>query len=170
MRIIKLAIISLVFFFLLITGISLFIPSHIRLSKATDIRTSREALRTQLEQPANWQHWYPGADSAGLLTENGKITGIITAGNQELLLQTVSDSAITLLQRPRNVQSGWILYDGHTPGMITVQWYADIHLRWYPWEKFSSLLLERRYGPTMEKGLDNLKKLLETANPPASLK
>jgi hypothetical protein len=37
----------------------------------------------------------------------------------------------------------------------------DFRLRWYPWEKFSSLLLEKRYGPMLENGLDNLKKLME---------
>jgi hypothetical protein len=34
----------------------------------------------------------------------------------------------------------------------------DFKLRWYPWEKFSSLLLEKRYGPVMEQGLAKLKK------------
>jgi hypothetical protein len=37
----------------------------------------------------------------------------------------------------------------------------DFRLRWYPWEKFSSLLFEKSYGLTMEKGLNNIKKLSE---------
>jgi hypothetical protein len=37
----------------------------------------------------------------------------------------------------------------------------DFHLRWYPWEKFASLLLEKSYGPRMEQGLATLKRLVE---------
>jgi len=37
----------------------------------------------------------------------------------------------------------------------------DFHLKWYPWEKFSSMLLENRYGPMMEQGLAKLKKVVE---------
>jgi len=42
-----------------------------------------------------------------------------------------------------------------------VQWWMDFKLRWYPWEKFSSLFFENIYGAQMEKGLDNLKRLAE---------
>jgi hypothetical protein len=37
----------------------------------------------------------------------------------------------------------------------------DFHLGWLPWNKFSGLLLEKRYGPRMEQGLTKLKSLLE---------
>jgi hypothetical protein len=37
----------------------------------------------------------------------------------------------------------------------------DFHLRWYPWEKFASLLFEQSYGPKMEQGLGNIKKMVE---------
>ena len=35
------------------------------------------------------------------------------------------------------------------------------HLRWYPWEKFTSFMFERIYNPQLQKGLDNLKTFLE---------
>jgi hypothetical protein len=34
-------------------------------------------------------------------------------------------------------------------------------LRWYPWEKFASLGLEKTYGSQMEVGLTRMKALLE---------
>jgi hypothetical protein len=42
-----------------------------------------------------------------------------------------------------------------------LQWYFDIKLRWYPWEKFGSIVFDKQLGPPMEKSLGNLKKLLE---------
>lgn len=143
MRFIKLGLISAVVFSLLITVFSLMIPSHVRISKAIDIRTSKEYILNQLTATANWKYWYPGADSVKPEAEIGVVT----------------DSSV--IARQERAELGWNLFDSGIPQTTTVQWYMDFHLRWYPWEKFSSLLLEKRYGPVMEKGLDNLKKLLE---------
>ena len=143
MRFIKLGLISVVVFSLLITAFSLMIPSHVRISKAIDISVDRDSLLNQLSNTNNWKNWYPGADSIQQLSE----------------ITTITDS--TIIAKQSRAESGWNLYDAGIPGTLTVQWYMDFHLRWYPWEKFSSLLLEKRYGPIMEKGLDNLEKLLE---------
>jgi hypothetical protein len=42
-----------------------------------------------------------------------------------------------------------------------VQWYFDFVFRWYPWEKFSSIVYDKQLGPAMEKSLNNLKDLIE---------
>lgn len=143
MRFIKLGLISVVVFSLLITAFSLMIPSHVRISKAIDISVERDTLLNQLSTTANWKNWYPGADSIQQVSE----------------ITSITDS--TVIAKQQRAETGWNIYDAGIPGTLTVQWYMDFHLRWYPWEKFSSLLLEKRYGPVMEKGLDNLKKLLE---------
>jgi hypothetical protein len=64
------------------------------------------------------------------------------------------------LQQPHKkpVINGWKIY--HTaPDSLTLQWYMDFHLRWYPWEKLGSLFYENTYGVMMEQGLTNLKRL-----------
>jgi len=62
--------------------------------------------------------------------------------------------------KQKKVVTGWnILPDRDST--VTVQWYMDFTLRWYPWEKFSSILFEKQYGPQMEQGLARLKNLLE---------
>ncbi len=164
MGVIKLGFISLIVFALLITGISLFFPSHIRISKAVDINASRDSVVSQLNNPVNWKKWYPGADTLDLLFVEGKVKGIVTGYLQGLMITNTSDSSVSMINAGPNSkrgESGWNMYDGRTPNTVTVQWYIDFHLRWYPWEKFSSLLLEKRYGPMMEQGLDKLKNLLE---------
>ncbi|MBK8953439.1 MAG: hypothetical protein IPM85_15440 [Chitinophagaceae bacterium] len=141
MKIIKLGFISILAFAVVITLFSLLIPSHIRISKATDINAVREVIMVQVKDSANWKNWYPGADTV-------KVESAISA---------VTDSSVVINTKGRS-ESGFILYNPGIPGITTVQWYMDVHLRWYPWEKFSSLLLEKRYGPLMEQGLDKLKK------------
>ncbi len=162
---IKLGLISLVVFSLLITGISFFFPSNVRISKATDIQTSRDSVLTQLSDLSNWKNWYPGADTMQLLLEDGKIKGLQVNSSEGMIRLTgISDTVVTAITSGpavRNAETGWNLFDGSRPNTVTIQWYMDFHLSWYPWEKFSSLLLEKRYGLMMEKGLDKLKALLE---------
>ena len=164
MGIIKLGSISLIVFALLITGISLFIPSHIRISKALEITASKDSLLVQIANPVNWKNWYPGADSSDYFLVANKIVGIVTTDKQILMITAATDSTVITTNagpNSRKSESGWNIYDGNTSNSVTVQWYMDIKLRWYPWEKFSSLLLEKRYGPVMENGLQKLKDLLE---------
>ena len=160
MRFIKLGIISIIVFSLLFTGISLLFPSHVRISKAIDIQTRRDSLLMQIADATKWRNWYPGADTLPLLFIEGKVKGIETGHNQGLIIKEVNDSAV-LTTHPKRGESGWNFFPGRSPNSFTVQWYMDFKLRWYPWEKFSSLLLEKRYGPMMEQGLDRLKALLE---------
>jgi hypothetical protein len=165
LRIIKLGIISLIVFSLLITGISLFFPSNVRISKAIDIEAKRDSLLDQLKDLSLWKNWYPGADTMQLLLVDGVQEGLQVDSSQGLIRLTgINDTAITAITsgpRVREVKSGWNIFEGSRPNTVTIQWYMDFHLRWYPWEKFSSLLLEKRYGPVMEKGLDKLKAVLE---------
>ena len=164
MRIIKLGIISIVFFAVLITGFSLFFPSYIRISRAIDINGTRDSVLLQVSNVENWKNWFPGADSAELIIQDGVAKGITTKNSQQLILSAVSDSTIlAITSNPgfKDGESGWNFLSTSIPDIITIQWYMDFHLHWYPWEKFSSLLLEKRYGPMLEIGLGNLKKLIE---------
>ncbi len=77
------------------------------------------------------------------------------------LLQTASSSITELQQEGRKpVISGLQLYGGPASDSLTLQWYMDFQLSWYPWQKFSSLFYEQTYGVMMERGLVNFKKQL----------
>ena len=164
MRFVKLGIISVICFSFLITGISLFFPSHIRISKAIEITTGKDSLMSQIGDAAKWKNWYPGADTSAYYVLDGKIKGITTGNKINLIIREVNDSAVLAMNDGPNLKmgkSGWNIYPGGFPGTYTVQWYMDFNLKWYPWEKFSSLLLEKRYGPMMEQGLERLKAIHE---------
>ena len=148
MRVIKLGFISLIAFALLITFISFFFPSRVRISKAIDINADRAEVMAQLADTANWRNWYPGIDSAESFP----------------VISSVTDSTVTASSNMANGRkgiTGWNVYRAAIPNTVTVQWYMDFRLRWYPWEKFSSLLLEKRYGSLIERGLEKLKALFE---------
>lgn len=168
MKIIRLAILSFVFLFLVVLVISLFIPSHIRISRAKEIYAPASSVHAMLADPSAWQDWYPNLDSATLYSENGKTAGVESTktGYRKLRLDGVSDTAIStmyIVEGREPVSSGWTLHAGKAGSqeLVTVQWYMDFNLRWYPWEKFASLVFEKSYGPMMETGLTRLKSLAE---------
>ena len=165
MRFIKLAIISIIILFLLVTAISVFIPSKIRISKAVDINSSKENVMTQIANPTQWKYWFPGADSLELYVE-GEAKGIVVDSqlHRSIIIREKNDSSVIALYGgpgAREIVNGWRIIGGNEGGVVTVQWWMDFKLRWYPWEKFSSLFFENIYGAQMEKGLENLKRLAE---------
>lgn len=167
MRLLRLALFSFLFLFILVTGISLFIPSHVRISRATNVGASPSAIMPVLQDPARWKEWYPGLDSAALYYENGVVKGVKMTpdGNVSLVLRENKPAEVITEFRSsmRPVVNGWNVISHPGSDSTTVQWYMDFHLRWYPWEKFTSILFDRWYGPKMEKGLENIRHLADSS-------
>ena len=167
MKLIKLAVISFVFFFLLITAFSLLVPSRVTISKVVEITAPKEKLMEQLSDPVQWKNWYPNAANASLLVIDGVPKGIHSGRNTEqgLMITSVEPDAVKAKNvgpGAKDVSTGWNIMNAERSGTYTVQWYMEFRLKWYPWEKFSSLLFDKQYGSQMQTGLDNLKKQLET--------
>jgi hypothetical protein len=163
MRVIKLALISVIVFALFITGFSLFFPSRVRISKAIDINAPKNIIHPYLADINNWKTWYPGADTMTIIEEDGR-TGLRNRAGGKISISAVTDTTVVTSTSGAGLKSsvsGWNLHQSGLPNTVTVQWYMDIKLRWYPWEKFSGLLLEKRYGPVMQQGLERLKAVIE---------
>jgi hypothetical protein len=155
MRIIKLFFISVVFFFGLFTVIGLLIPANVRLSKAINIGAPRAGIIQLVADTGAWKEWHPAFRGA---------TAGSTAGFAiKTLLQ--NDSLVTVnftTPKKQSIVNGWQLYRYASTDSITVQWYMDFHLSWYPWQKFGSLFYESTYGTLMQQGLQDLKTAAET--------
>jgi hypothetical protein len=164
MRILRFAFLSFLLLFLLITGISLFFPAQVRVSRAIDIYAPASLIHAQLSQPEQWKNWFPGADTLLLITEGKLSKGIRTPNGNPLLLTLVDTTKITAVGTVGasiEASMGWNILGDSTATHRTVQWYMDFQFDWVPWEKFASLLLEPRYGAFMERGLQQLKNYCE---------
>ena len=165
MRIIRLILISILVLFIIVTIISLFIPSHVQVSKAVLIHSPKDLVMAQISDPKNWKNWYPGADSSNLFYENGIATGLILNKSKQQYIKITGkkEDEITAayILVNKKIRTGWQIATTLDSSSVTVQWYMDFHLRWYPWEKFTSFMFERIYNPQLQKGLDNLKTFLE---------
>ena len=151
MRVIKLAIISFVIIFFIIFLISLLFPLQIRISRATNLPNNRERIFSLLKNEPVWHPAYQDSASSAQMKKLQKTIPV----------QTDSTLVYTMRQAGRKtVNNGWQIYGEPASDSLTLQWYMDFRLSWYPWEKFSSLFYEQTYGAMMEKGLSNLKKQL----------
>ncbi|MDB5196142.1 MAG: hypothetical protein JWP88_512 [Flaviaesturariibacter sp.] len=148
-RLIKLAILSFIFIFLLLTLMSLFIPSHIRISKATNLAGDKTRVFALINDTSRWKEWHPWfQQSPGLINKIG------------IAWKAQSDSlSVVELSQPnkKTLLNSWQVHTYASSDSITLQWYMDFYPKWYPWEKFSSLFYEGTYGVVMEKGLSNIK-------------
>ena len=164
MKIIKLGLISFIMFGLLITAISFLFPSHIRVSKAENIGSQKDSLLPLLLDITAWKKWYPGFDTLPFSAVTQAADGSsATVKNVRINVVRSTDGAEAIFKQEGKepILQHWRIVPHGSPDSVTVQWYTDIHLRWYPWEKFSSLLFERRYGSVIETGLSSLKSLAE---------
>ena len=162
MRVIKLAILSFIFLFLLVTIISLFIPGHIRISKATNIAADDKIVYTYIEDILQWKQWHPALKN---IPDNEfhilKDSGISIRGTTISIVERKNEELVTEMstENGRPIISGFKVIRHQQGDSATLQWYMDFKLRWYPWEKFKSLFYENIYGVQMEQGLNNLKQL-----------
>ncbi|MFV0607160.1 MAG: SRPBCC family protein [Niabella sp.] len=163
MKFIKLFIISGIVFFFIITIISLFIPSTVRVSRATNIAPGNDTVLELICDLHNWKSWHPQWENVVLKDTVLSDGRIITATANGVLL-TVSQCSgsmvsVEMLKGKRPLKNQWRLIKHNSGDSITLQNYIDFHFNWYPWEKFSSLMLDKSYGPVMEQSLENLKNL-----------
>ena len=168
MRLIKLFILSFIVLFLIITGISLLIPFHVRISRATNMMATPTEVWQQVDDMHTWKNWNPfflGVSADKIMyadSVNGKPASMKVSGTSIQWKGVQPDERIAEMQSGhRSILNGWKCISHVQSDSTTVQWYMDFHLRWYPWEKFASLLFEQSYGPKMEQGLGNLKKIVE---------
>ena len=170
MRYLRLLILSFVLLFLVVFGISMFIPSNVRISKAINVKAEPTAIWTQVDDMRKWPEWNPffaGVDKSAITeldTTAGRLRSMRVNGTDISWDQVEASERIAAMRRPgrKPVMNGWKCMQLQGSDSTTVQWYMDFKLSWYPWEKFSSLLFEKSYGPQMEKGLANLKKIAES--------
>jgi hypothetical protein len=161
MRIVKLAIISVIVLFLILTAMSALLPSHTLVSRAVDIRGPVTRIKEQAFSLQNWQNWL--SDAKGQKAAHSYNDPVLSVGETTVSPVTRTDSSFTTSWLPgNNTISTLRVIDHHTAdSLITVQWQMEQRVKWYPWEKFASITKDEIWGGAMERSLDNLKKIIE---------
>lgn len=166
MRLIKLGFFSIVFLGLLLTVISLLMPSTILVSKSININAPYDTVYSYISNLKQWQKWCANMEGATLVYsqnttgKNASVqvdkTNIIIDSATSTAVYTTWKSSSTVLNASFNILSQ------STSATTALQWQFVNHVPWYPWEKFAAIFSDKTIGGFMEKSLDKLKITLES--------
>src|SRR5438034_7724768 len=145
MRIFKLIIGSFIVLLAIITIISLFIPPDVQISKAVEINAPKDSVMDEVSDPLHWKDWYPVNESMKLLYIGEKASGALLDDQTSLQILAINPEEVKAkysMALAKEIMTAWKIIQAENS--VAVQWSMDFHLHWYPWEKFSGLLLEKR--------------------------
>jgi hypothetical protein len=166
MRFIKLFFISVIVLSLLLTTLSLLFPPHLHIARDITITSSNEKIFSVIDDLHTWNRWNKIVSDSGLTNLKIYPSGhTATSDQMDVLIKKDSIGGILVFWKQHNGKQ----FDGGFKLMqltadsskITVQWDFNFTFKWYPWEKFSSLVYDKQFQPVMEESLNNLKQLIE---------
>ena len=172
MRFIRFLLLSLFVLFLVSTLLSLLFPSSLRVMRVINVAASRDKTLAAVSDLRTWTQWNTFVQSPQI---TNKTWSNFTSGagawihsDQFNIFETGADTSGI-------VELSWDLKGGKTykgginvyrtfPDSVTVQWWFDLHFRWYPWEKLGVFVYDRKLGPAMEESLTGLKQYVENSH------
>jgi len=171
LRFIRFLLLSLVVLFLVSTALSLLFPSSLRVMREVNVAASQEKTMAVVGDLRTWPQWNKFVQSRELTNKRwsnpsyGKNAWM--RADQFTITETVADSG--------NIGLNWDLRGGkqYAGGFqvsrtfadsVTVQWWFELHFRWFPWEKLGVFVYDRKFGPAMEESLTMLKQYVENSH------
>jgi thiamine kinase-like enzyme len=161
MKIIRLLLVSVVLLFIVVGLVGALLPSHVLVSRAIDIQSSKASIIHHTNNIAHWKPWMEGLESANVINTDSLHASI--AGTKIVITQITDTTVVSSWTNQNgNTQISTIRFIEDTVHNRTiVQWQFEQDLQWYPWEKLGSIMNDKILGPMMEKNLNNLKGLVE---------
>ncbi len=166
MRFIKLALISIVFIFLMFTIIGLLMPSSVTVGRTISINAPVDSVKFYINDLHHWKYWLPEADTnnvdvndehpgfANQRIKYGKYTIMLFRNDSNKVITTwkaahSNDELCTMSLQPDNINA------------TDVNWSFKVHLQWYPWQRLTGMLRDKIIGPSMDSSLMKLKQVVE---------
>lgn len=156
-------------FAVLITLISLLMPSRMMISRSVGIQRPKEKVQPFISELQAWKIWYqPLREASDARFEPAghpqKVSWTYNGKQQTLFVE--KDSANVWQGRLERTGERPVPYiirlsDAKEPGSTNIDWRVVVDLGWYPWDKFSGMMLDKMTGPGYEEALQQLKKSAE---------
>jgi hypothetical protein len=172
MRLLKGFFIVLAGLFIFITILSLFIPSKIMVTRAVVINAPADKIFNEISDLKNWKHWQPVfINDSAKIKFNIQTSGISNScewdskGRKNImaLTQKTNNSVSAILKRTgeNDVKNTITVLPLADSSQVQVEWNVLIKLKWYPWEKFYGVFIEKITGQGYEDALNSLKTYVE---------
>ena len=172
MRLFKGFFIVLAGLFFFITILSLFIPSKLMVSRAVVINAASDKVFSEVNNLQNWKHWQPvfikDSSQINFKTDSKGISNYCewdSKGKKNIveITRKRNNSIAAILKRSgeNDVQNTISILPLADSNQVQVEWNVLIKLKWYPWEKFYGIFIEKISGQGYEDALNGLKNYVE---------
>jgi hypothetical protein len=162
--------------FVVITLLSLLIPSKIMTSKSVLINAPKDSIHKVLSDLSLWQKWHPIFSEPTLAAQvstpatgiNASIkwTSAEKANSISITSITADDLRFNVTRKgERPVENSIVLLPVEGSTEWLVEWRALNTSSWYPWEKFAGIFVSQITGPGYEAALQGLKTYAEQIAP-----
>jgi len=171
MKLFKGFVIAIAGLFIVVTLLSLLMPSTVLTARSVVIQSSSSKIMDQVKDFQNWKNWHP------LFKHQKNIMISITSpGNKKcaewesdnkkhslIMTDTAQNYARLIFQTcgENDMLNKIELINFKDSNNIQVEWSAVSQLKWYPWEKFSGIFIDKMSGPGYEAALNDLKYYVE---------
>lgn len=154
---------------IMITLISLLIPSRVMVARGVEINAPKEKIFDAISRLPNWKYWQPLFKSDSVqISYNADSTVAEWESNghhTKFMIDSLRENVVYItLQRKgeNNIKNMLLLLplENRANG-VQVEWRAMTTLKWYPWEKFYGIFIDKVAGPSYEDALNSLKKYTE---------
>lgn len=161
MKLLRLVFFSIVSLFAIASFIGLLLPSMVLVSRAVNIAAPKDSIMPYLKDIHQWEEWMDGMKQSTSIK-------ISSPTHADLAGTVVDITSVT----DTTVVSNWATKNGstqlstiHVIGDTTqqtmiVQWQFEQKIKWYPWERFGSMMNDKILGTMMEKNLANLQRIV----------
>ena len=172
MRLFKGFFIVLAGLFIFITILSLFIPSKLMVTRAAVINAPAARVFDEINNLQNWKHWQPVfINDSAKIKFNVSVEGISNScewdskgkKNTVEIKNKSANSISAILKRTgeNDVQNTISILPLADSNQVQAEWNVLIRLKWYPWEKFYGIFIEKISGQGYEDALNSLKSYAE---------
>jgi hypothetical protein len=169
MRLIKFAFLGLAVLFVVLTALSLLLPSDIRVSRVVNVPVSRrQEVYEAVRDLGAWKNWndfvYQSSMTNIRYSPPSDGAGAVLRSDQLRIEEKQADTAGVILNWDMTGGkqfAGGFQFLSLNPDSVTVQWWFEFHFRWYPWERLGIFVYDRKLGPVMEESLGALQRFVE---------
>jgi len=173
MRYIKLFLVGIIGLFIVVTLMSLLLPSQVKVSRAVVINATTGKVYTQLADFKNWKNWQPMfASNLSTITfsdstvnkQNAYCDITYQERHVHLNMTSIDSSSIKFVMQSEGedeIVNEITITPVIAQNQIQVEWKALTKLHWYPWDKFYGIFVDRITGQGYDDALNSLKAFIE---------
>jgi len=173
MRNVKMMLTGIAGLMLIATIIGLLMPSSVKISRGVILQADSSRVDQLLSDVHAWKTWLPWIQRSDehkqqvkdsvFQTDSSLLWISANRKNEVFLKVTGRQPGSILLEhafKGMNIAQGGFRISAVGKGQTELQWFMEYPLRWYPWERFYGIFLDRMFGSMFEEGFRRLEEVL----------